>query len=152
MTQVSDNLVVNIDQFRSGRSPWVAGDWGTISWWEPKNGPVPPPMTDSSPVDPEYGKIHNNHYFEKDGEALFENYVKRDFRLTSAAAKKLGIQSIDMGKIGASRKVTATRVNDFKDPLKTVKFSADLQLRFPKGVAFSENMMQKDTRPSREQA
>ncbi|MDR0853677.1 MAG: right-handed parallel beta-helix repeat-containing protein [Clostridiales Family XIII bacterium] len=126
MSDIEDNLVVNLNALRSERSLWVAGDWKDhwqgIEW---------PAMDESVPVDDKYGKVFNNHYFEggsagktAEAAALFSDYEGRNFELTEQAAEDLGIQAIDMSKIGVQGIKSPKRVNDFDDPLSGVKFTA----------------------------
>jgi hypothetical protein len=77
MTDLRDNVIVHLGRYFSHRA-----------------GILPPHM----PVDPKYGRFANNHFFTADpGFVDLEGY---DFQLTKEAAQRLGVEWIDMGKIG----------------------------------------------------
>jgi hypothetical protein len=97
MVQINDNLVVNINTLRSGRSKWVEGDRDGDEIFYP-------PLSEAR-VDTEYGdsKISNNQLFLADsfaGNPLFADYGAKDFQLSQETAAALGMDWIDMGAIG----------------------------------------------------
>ncbi|MDR0838753.1 MAG: right-handed parallel beta-helix repeat-containing protein, partial [Oscillospiraceae bacterium] len=126
MSDIRDNIVVNINAPRSGRSYWYAGDW--VSDWA---GRSYPPLADA-PVDEKYGKIENNLLFDTD--PGFADYAAKDFQLSKDTAKKLGVEWLDMGKIGVPGAPKFTRLSDAyadKDTLSGVKFDAHFEIGFP---------------------
>ncbi|MDR0905305.1 MAG: right-handed parallel beta-helix repeat-containing protein [Oscillospiraceae bacterium] len=126
MVEVYDNIVVNINAPRSGRSLWAAGDWSN-SW----DGRTFPPLADA-PLDEKYGKIENNLLFDKD--PGFADYAGKDFQLPEATAKKLGVEWIDMSKIGVPNAPDFKRNSDAyagADTLSGVKFDAHFITAFP---------------------
>jgi hypothetical protein len=72
---------------------------------------LPPQMA----ADPKYGRFENNHYFTADpGFADYRNY---NFQLTKEAAQRLGVEWIDMSKIGVAGLAGLTRVSgSYADP------------------------------------
>jgi hypothetical protein len=98
MSDIRDNIVVYLGQAMNGRS-----------------GILPASM----PVDPKYGKYGNNRFFTSDpGFVDFERY---DFQLTKEAAKKYGVEWIDMSKIGVPGLEKPVRVSDsYNDPWRWV--------------------------------
>jgi hypothetical protein len=89
MSDISDNIVVYLTRRPSLNS-----------------GELPPMMD----ADPKYGRFGNNHYFTSDpGFADYRNY---DFQLTKEAADNLGVEWIDMSKIGVAGLPKPARVSD----------------------------------------
>ncbi|MDR0861390.1 MAG: right-handed parallel beta-helix repeat-containing protein [Oscillospiraceae bacterium] len=126
MVEVRDNIIVNINAQRSGRSYWYAGDW--VSDWAGRSFP---PLADA-PTDEKYGKIENNLLFDTD--LGFADYGAKDFQLTEETAKKLGVDWIDMSKIGVPNAPDFTRNSDAYadgDALGGVKFDAHFMTAFP---------------------
>jgi hypothetical protein len=67
---------------------------------EPGNvwGPVPP--EDQVTPDPAYGRYENNRYLDYD--PGFADYANGDIQLSRGAAARLGVEWIDLSKIGAT--------------------------------------------------
>jgi hypothetical protein len=86
MSPIYNNLCVNI------RNPHV--DVDPKSPW----GPMPP--EDQVIPDPFYGRYENNQYLTSD--PGFADYANGDIQLSQEAAAQLGIEWIDLSKIGAS--------------------------------------------------
>ena len=111
---VTDNLYVNISETLSGRLTKIP---------------------DNPPLDPKYGKIENNHYTDSD--PGFANYRGYDFQLSDKAAARLGIQAIDMSKIGAPDAPEPTRITlPCDDPLENVIESVNLCFCFKNGEMY----------------
>jgi hypothetical protein len=126
MVSVYDNIIVNIDAPRSGRSLWAPGDWN--GYWDGRSFPA---LADA-PLDEKYGKIENNLLFDKD--PGFADYFGKDFQLSEDTAKKLGVPWIDMSKIGVPDAADFTRLSDAysgADTLSGVKFDAHFVTAFP---------------------
>jgi hypothetical protein len=86
MSPIYDNLCVNI------RNPHM--DVDPKSPW----GPMPP--EEEITPDPLYGRYENNQYLTYD--PGFVDYANGDIQLSKEAAAQLGIEWIDLSKIGAS--------------------------------------------------
>jgi hypothetical protein len=126
MVEVYDNIIVNINVPRSGRSYWFTGDWKN-DW----AGRAFPPLA-NAPLDEKYGKIENNLLFDKD--PGFADYAGKDFQLSKDTAKKLGVEWLDMSRIGIPGAADFTRLSDAyagADKLSGVKFSAHFITAFP---------------------
>jgi hypothetical protein len=87
MSPVYDNLCVNI------RIPHV--DVDPKSPW----GPMPP--EEGITPDPIYGRYENNRYLDYD--PGFADYANGDVQLSKEAAELLGVEWIDLSKIGCSQ-------------------------------------------------
>jgi hypothetical protein len=86
ISTIYNNLVVNVRVPRvevEPESPW---------------GPLPP--EDQITPDPVYGRYENNQYLDYD--PGFADYANDDFQLSRDAAARLGIEWIDLSKIGAT--------------------------------------------------
>ena len=115
MVQFRNNLIVNIQKQRSGRSTT---------------------LPDSVPVDSKYGHVANNHFLEVD--PGFANFRGHDFQLSQATAQKHGVEWLDMSKIGVPSLVKPTRISDgYTDPLWHIRPDKDVIVSFPKGKVFA---------------
>jgi hypothetical protein len=124
MVQVYDNVVVNINAPRSGRSRWTTGDW--------LDSGEEYPILNEAPVDKKYGQIANNLFFDVD--PGFADYARQDFQFSQATAAQLGVQWIDMSKIGVAGAASPLRLADAyaaAETLNGVKFSAHFATAFP---------------------
>ena len=111
---VTNNLYVSISETLSGRLTMIP---------------------DNPHLDPRYGKIENNHYTDID--PGFADYRNFDFQLSKNAAKALGIQAINMSKIGAPNAPKPTRITlPCDDPLENVRESVNLCFCFINGEMF----------------
>jgi hypothetical protein len=111
MTDIRDNIVV----YLARQISFPAGE-------------LPPEMD----VDPKYGGFGNNHYFTSDpGFADYRNY---DFQLSKETAQKLGVEWIDMEKIGVPGLPKLVRVSDaYDDPDRWTLASLDPLIQIPNG-------------------
>lgn len=111
MAQFSNNIVVNFQQPRSGRSTT---------------------LPDSVPVDAKYGKVTNNYFLEAD--PGFASYRGRNFQLPQTVAEAYGVEWLDMSKIGVPGLARPTRISDgYTDPLWSVKTDKEIDVNFPSG-------------------
>jgi hypothetical protein len=126
MAEVRDNIVVNVNAPRSGRSNWIEGDW------DREYPDRAYPALSDAPLDEKYGKIENNLFFDTD--PGFADFDGKDFQLSKETAKALATQWIDMSKIGVPGAPRLTRLSDAydaADALKGVKFDAHFETYFP---------------------
>jgi hypothetical protein len=126
MVDVYDNIVVNINAPRSGRSLWLPGDWAQADIGSDY------PALNNAPVDEKYGRIENNLFFDAD--PGFADFDGKDFQLSKKTAKGLGVDWIDMSRIGVPNAPPLTRLSDAyagTDPLKGVKYDAHFMMGFP---------------------
>jgi hypothetical protein len=107
ISKLENNLIVNIDV------PMLQASLRTF---------------DGATLDPKYGSISNNHFFDQD--PGFANLRAGDLQLSSAAAAALGIEAIDMSKIGVPNPPTRTKVSSCVtvDPLADVRVPLPVQL------------------------
>ena len=110
MSDLRDNVIVHLGRTYSHRA-----------------GILPPSM----PIDPKYGRYENNHYFTTD--PGFVNLEGYNFQLTQEAAQRLGVEWIDMSKIGVPGLKKPVRVTAaYEDPMRWVLPDTDpmIQLRY----------------------
>ena len=106
MQKLYDNVVVNISKNRIGKK------------------------FDNSIKTDKYGLIDNNLYFTED--IGFEDYKSKNYQLSKAAAERLGIEWMDLRKIGADGTGIEENINLL--PITPAVTNSSLTLSFDEGV------------------